>query len=225
MHHDSQPLFTRGRAYGLLNQVRLLRQAGAISLQVLMMTPATGSRFYEGVFSSGRVYASAAGRPVEPYMLDANYVVASEHPQSWRKQLNIMAAYLYFYNPLRFLIALVRPKSKLYLADALLQLIGMWGLTRTIRRTFGWAMCLLRGDIRRRTDVPVSPLPMCGIGGEPASHALPVASVGQQRRPDRTALPSASTDGWERTSAAGADAGGVVEPSVIALPFRVDPAT
>ncbi len=225
MHHDSQPLLTRGGAYGLLNQVRLLRKAGAISLQVLMMTPATGSRFYEDVFTAGRVYASAAGRAVEPHMLDANYVVASEHPQPWRKQLNMMAAYLYFYNPLRFLLALVRPQSRLYLADALTQLIGMWGLTRTIRRTFGWAVCLLRGPIRRRTGVPNSPLPMCGIGGQPARHALPLAPARGQRRPSRAAHPITGAGGWELTSAAEADAGDAVGSPAIALPLRIDPAT
>jgi len=99
--------------------------------------------------------------------------VASGHPQPWRKQLNIMAAYLYFYNPLRFLVALVRPKSKLYLADAFLQLLGMWGLTHTIRRTFGWAVRLMRGGIRRRTGVPTSPIPMRSVEGGAASHALP----------------------------------------------------
>jgi hypothetical protein len=146
-------------------------------------------------------------------MLDANYVVASEHPHPWGKQLNIMAAYLYFYNPLRFLLALVRPKSRLYLADALAQLIGMWGLTRTIRRTFGWAICLLRGDIRRRTGVPNSPLPMCGIGGQPASHALPVVSTGDR-------LPREHVPG-EREPARAAGAA----PPASALPLRIDAAT
>ncbi|MBL8879461.1 MAG: radical SAM protein [Phycisphaerales bacterium] len=158
MHHDSQPLYSRGTAYGLLNQARLLRKAGAISLQVLMMTPATGSKLYEGAFTSGLAYDSVAGRTVEQYMLDANYVVASEHPHPWRKQLNIMAVYLYFYNPLRFLWALVRPKSKLYLADAGMQLLGMYGVTQTIRRTIGWAFRLMRGPITRKSRPPESPL-------------------------------------------------------------------
>ncbi len=187
MHHDTQPLLTRKGNYGLLNQVRLLRQAGAVSLQVLMMTPATGSRLYEGAFTSGQVYASVAGRPVEPHMLDANYVVASEHPQPWRKQFNIMAAYLHFYNPLRFLVALVRPKSQLYLADALVQLIGMWGLTCTIRRTFGWAVCLLRGDIRRRTRIPTSAIPMRDVRGGPARHELRGTPAGGRVRLGRGA--------------------------------------
>jgi radical SAM superfamily enzyme YgiQ (UPF0313 family) len=180
MHHDSQPLVSAAGNYGLLNQLRLLRKAGAISLQVLMITPATGSRLYEGAYRAGRVYASAGGRPVEPYMLDANYVVASEHRQPWRKQFNIMAAYLYFYNPLRFLFAVVLPKSKLYFADAFVQLIGMWGLMRTIRRTLGWALCLLRGDIRRHTIAPASSVPMRAVDGRPADHALPLLpGVGQ----------------------------------------------
>ncbi|TWT45845.1 hypothetical protein RAS1_22800 [Phycisphaerae bacterium RAS1] len=187
MHHDTQPLYTRKGDYGLINQVSLLRKAGAISVQVLMMTPATGSKLYESAFTDGLVYASVAGRRVEPHMLDANYVVASEHAQPWRKQLNIMAAYLFFYNPLRFLVALVRPKSRLFLADALMQLVGMWGTGQTIRRTFGWALRLMRGDIRRRTSVPASPIPMIGSDGMAAHHALPgTARVQLIRLPVRT---------------------------------------
>lgn len=173
MHHDKQPLYTPGSPYGLINQVRHLRQAGAISLQVLMMTPATGSKLYQEAFSSGLAYDSVAGRRVEPYMLDANYVVASDHPRPWRKQFNIMAVYLYFYNPLRFAWALIRPKSKLYLADAGMQVIGMWGATQTVRRTLGWAFRLMRGRIVRRTEPPHSRIPMRSPEGQPASHALP----------------------------------------------------
>jgi hypothetical protein len=33
MHHDTQPLVSRGSNYGLINQVRLLRKAGAVSLK------------------------------------------------------------------------------------------------------------------------------------------------------------------------------------------------
>ena len=174
MHHDTQPLYTRGRTpYGLINQVKLLRKVGAVSLQVLMITPATGSKLYEEAFTSGLAYDSAGGRPVETYMLDGNYVVASHHDKPWRKQFNILAAYLYFYNPLRFPIALVRPKSRLYLADAGMQAIGMWGLIQTIRRTFGWALRLMRGNIKRKSKVPASRIPMRSADGGPASHALP----------------------------------------------------
>ncbi len=179
MHHDTQPLVTRGTHYGLLNQVRLLRKAGAPSLQVLMITPATGSRLYEQTYNSGLVYASADGRPVETYMIDGNYVVASHHEKPWRKQLSILAAYLYFYNPLRFLKALVRPKTRLYLADSGLQVIGMWGLLKTLRRTLPWAWRLARGRITRRDTYPASSIPMRAPDGTPAAHALPGTPVSE----------------------------------------------
>lgn len=173
MHHDTQPLFSVKGHYGLLNQARLLRRAGAISLQVLMMTPATGSKLYESAFTSGLVYDSVAGKKVQQHMLDANYVVASEHPKPWKKQLNILTAYLYFYNPLRFLWALVKPRSKLYLADSMMQVVGMYGALQNIRRTFGWAMRLRKGPITRKAGIPVSAIPMRNVEGATADHALP----------------------------------------------------
>ncbi|MDX2199764.1 MAG: radical SAM protein [Phycisphaerae bacterium] len=174
MHHDTQPLFTPGKPYGLINQASMLRRAGAVSLQVLMMTPATGSKLYEGTFESGMAIDSVGGKRVETHMLDGNYVVASKHPQPWKKQFNIMLAYLFFYNPLRFLIALVRPNSKLYLADAGMQFIGMWGLSQTVRRTIGWAFrMMMGGKIERRMMAPHSKLPMRSLEGGVASHALP----------------------------------------------------
>ncbi|MFQ5592329.1 MAG: B12-binding domain-containing radical SAM protein [Phycisphaerae bacterium] len=174
IHHDGQPLISHGpEPYGLLNQIRLLRKAGAISMQVLMLVPATGSKLYCGTYTSGMAYDSVAGRQVEEHMLSGNYVVASQHAKPWRKQLNILAGYLYFYNPMRFLLALVRPKSGLYLADAVWQLLGMWGLVYTMRRTLGWTMRLWRGNIRRRTAPPASRIPMRGVSGTAADHALP----------------------------------------------------
>jgi radical SAM superfamily enzyme YgiQ (UPF0313 family) len=160
MHHDAQPLYTPGRPAGLLNQVKLLRKAGAIGLQVLMFTPAPGSRTYEDAFASGLVIESAGGRPVQPHMLDGNYVTASRHRQPWRKQLNILAAYLYFYNPVRFLVSLFFPKARLYLVDCGAQVLGMWGLGHTLRRTAGWACRLIAGRIKRYTRPPSSPVPL-----------------------------------------------------------------
>lgn len=158
MHHDAQPLYTPGRPEGLLNQVKLLRKAGAIGLQVLMITPALGSKNYEEAFTSGLMIESAGARRVQPHMLDGNYVVASRYPHPWRKQLNILAAYLYFYNPVRFLISLFFPKSRLYLVDCGAQALGMWGLWHTLRRTAGWACRLLAGRIKRNTQPPASPV-------------------------------------------------------------------
>ncbi|MGD8452734.1 MAG: radical SAM protein [Phycisphaerae bacterium] len=179
MHHDRQPLISRGPGpRGLLNQVRLLRKAGAVSMQVLMLVPATGSRLYVDTYTSGMAYERVGNRPVQEHMLGGNYVVASHHPRPWRKQLNILAAYLYFYNPLRFLFALVRPKSGPHLADAVLQVLGMRGLVLTARRTLGWALRLRFGRIRRHAAPPANLVPLRSVDGRRADHALPGQSVG-----------------------------------------------
>jgi radical SAM superfamily enzyme YgiQ (UPF0313 family) len=172
MHHDSQPLYTHRSPYGLLNQVQLLRKAGAPTLQVLMMTPATGSRAYLEAFTSGLAYDSVGGRRVEPHMLDGNYVVASRNKHPWRKQFNIMLAYIFFYNPLRLTGSLIMPRHRPRFVDAAWQVIGMYGVIHTVRRTLGWAVTLITGRIKRRTEAPASRIPMRAAGGGPADHAL-----------------------------------------------------
>ena len=107
-------------------------------------------------------------------MLGGNYVIASHHPKPWRKQLNLMLAYAYFYNPLRVLAALLRPNpGRVRLKLAALQVLGMWGLSQTLRRTFGWALRLMTGRIKREGRPPASRMPMRSPKGEPADHAIP----------------------------------------------------
>jgi len=192
MHHDSQPLLTFGGDYGLLNQVRILRKAGAIDLQVLMITPATGSKSYEDAFESGMFYDSVGGRRVEPHMLDANYIVASASDKPWRKQFNIMATYVYFYNPLRLLKGVLLPKKGLYGLDIISQVIGMWGLAKTIRRTLGWGLRLMWGKIVPRTQPPHSLVPMRSPDGGQADHALPGTPTPElgKFQPEREQVPS-----------------------------------
>ncbi len=171
MHHDSQPLYSRGSNYGLLNQVRLLRKAGAPSLQVLMITPSAGSKLYESTFDSGQVFRSVGGRPVEAYMYDGNHVIASHIARPWKKQLNLFLAYFYFYNPLWFLVAVLHfGRHKLGHRPALLQIFGMFGLIQTIRRTTGWGFRLAFQKIDRFIAPPPLPLPMRDIVGGPAAH-------------------------------------------------------
>ncbi len=111
MHHDSQPLVSWKSNYGLLNQLRTLRKAGALFTQVLMLTPSPGSKWFANTYTSGCAFESVDGEQVEPHIVDGNYVVASEHPRPWLKQLNLLAGYTYFFNPLRVLIALFISKS------------------------------------------------------------------------------------------------------------------
>ncbi len=182
MHHESQPLVSRG-ATGLLNQVRLLRRSGAVSLQVLMLTPSAGSRSYDRAFESGLVLRSAGGRPVLPRMYDGNYVIACGQGRPWRKQFNILAAYVYFYNPLRLIADLVRHRGRVGFKPAGMQIIGIWGLVHTIRRTLGWALRLMLGKIERYSAPPESPLPMqtCSTGILPVSESEKEQQQRQQK--------------------------------------------
>jgi hypothetical protein len=178
MHHDSQPLVSRGSNYGLLNQIRLLRKAGAVSLQVLMMTPSPGTKLFEETFTKGLVLARAGGREVRPYMYDGNYVIASSHARPWRKQLNLLAGYLYFYNPVSLAAAVVRRKTRVGMKPAYMQIVGMLGLTQTIRRTFTWALRLMFSRIERQANPPDSSLPMrSATGGAEACHAPVQVSI------------------------------------------------
>ncbi|CAA9444790.1 MAG: Mg-protoporphyrin IX monomethyl ester oxidative cyclase (anaerobic) [uncultured Phycisphaerae bacterium] len=172
MHHDTQPLYSRGTNYGLLNQIKILRKAGAVSLQVLMMTPSAGTKLYEDAFTSGMVIDRAGGRPAAPHMYDGNHVVASAHARPWRKQLNMLLGYLYFYNVVWLLVNAWRRKTPVSMRPAYMQVIGILGLFPTAARTAGWALRLMFGGIERRTSPPACPVPMRSPSGvAPASHA------------------------------------------------------
>jgi radical SAM superfamily enzyme YgiQ (UPF0313 family) len=182
MHHDAQPLYSRGSDYGLLNQIELLRRAGAVSMQILMLTPAAGSKLLEPTYTSGQVFKSVGGKAVRPHMHDGNYVVASHHKRPWQKQLTMLAGYLYFYNPVWFVVALMRAKTRVSMKPAGMQIIGMMGLVMTIARTSGWAVRLMFGRIERVTHPPASQIPMRSIDDAPASHD-PSVTFTQVQRP------------------------------------------
>jgi radical SAM superfamily enzyme YgiQ (UPF0313 family) len=176
MHHDAQPLYTRGDDYGLLNQLRLLRKAGAVSIQVLMIVPSPGTKLYDETFTSGQVIDRAGGRRVDPYMHDGNYVIASKHKRPWRKQLNLLVGYLYFYNVVWLLKSLRERRTEVGDKPVSMQLIGILGLAHNVRRTLGWAFRLKFRKIERVTGPPLSAIPMEGVKGGRAGHALePVA--------------------------------------------------
>jgi hypothetical protein len=174
IHDDTQPLLTFKSPRGLLNQVQLLRNAGALNLQLTSLLPMAGTKLYKETYQSGMAFTSVNGREVEPRVVDGNHVVASHHPRPWQRQLNILVAYTFFYNPLRLLKALVFPKTRRGKApDAMLQLMGMVGLVRNWLRLPVWAWHLLRGRIVRATEEPRSPVPMRAPEGGPAPHDPP----------------------------------------------------
>ncbi len=194
MHHDSQPLYSRGTNYGLLNQVRLLRKAGAVSLQVLMMTPSPGTKLFADTYGKELVLSRAGGREVRPYMHDGNYVIASSHRRPWRKQFNLLLAYLYFYNPVWLATNLWRRKTRVGMKPAYMQLVGMFGLTQSIRRTFGWALRLMFARIERFKVPPQSIVPVRSSNQIDAAPHAPVQitlpASARSARADKTAAHS-----------------------------------
>lgn len=111
MHHDSQPLISWKSNRGLINQLGILRREGALFAAVFMLSPAPGSKWYEETYRSGLAYEKVDGAPIAPHLCDGNYVIASNHPRPWVKQANLLAAYTWFFNPLRLIFALVFSKS------------------------------------------------------------------------------------------------------------------
>ncbi|MFH0983649.1 MAG: radical SAM protein [Planctomycetota bacterium] len=163
MHHDGQPLYTRNGPYGLLNQVRFLRQHGAPSLQVTVLTPAVGTRSYEANFENGSVFDRVGGRPVLQYQFDGNHVVASAKSKPWRTQLNVVLAYAWYYNPISLARTLIRPSNRLFLAGVYYQLSGMLALCKTALHSAWWAYRLWRGPIERSTSPPGPKIPLIDV--------------------------------------------------------------
>lgn len=191
MHHDSQPLYSKGTNYGLLNQIKILRKAGAVSLQVLMMTPSAGTKLYEEAFTSGAVIDRAGGRRVDPHMYDGNHVIASVHARPWRKQLNMLMGYLYFYNVGWLIVNIWRRKTPVAMRPAYMQMVGILGLIPTIGRTTGWALRLMFGKISRLTRPPACPVPMRGVEVDAVASHSTCQTPMQLPRPRGVSLPVA----------------------------------
>jgi radical SAM superfamily enzyme YgiQ (UPF0313 family) len=172
MHHDAQPLTSRD-ATGLLNQIKLLKKAKASSIQILMITPSSGSKMYVDAHESGMTFDAVGKRHVDAYMADGNYIIAANHPKPWTKQFNILIAYLSFYNVFRLIKHMFTLKNRLWGMDVGMQAFGMWGVAHNIRRTFGWGIRLMFCKVTKRFQPPMSKIPMRGPKGGPADHALP----------------------------------------------------
>ena len=154
MHHDSQPLASRGNLYGLLNQVKFLRKAGSVSLQVTILTPSVGSKGYEESFQQGMVIKQAGDHKVEDYHYDGNHLIATLDPRPWMKQANIFLAYASFYNPLNFVRTIANWKDPVWDFRVMYQSYGMAGLVKSVVQGWGWLSSLYRGPVEKQKDVP-----------------------------------------------------------------------
>jgi radical SAM superfamily enzyme YgiQ (UPF0313 family) len=154
MHHDGQPLTSKGNLYGLLNQVNFLRKAGSVSVQVTILTPSVGSKGYEEPYEKQMVIGKAADLPVEDYHYDGNHCIATEDPHPWRKQLNMYLGYASFYNPLNFVRAVANWKDPCWNYRIIYQAYGMAGMVKSLSRSWNWFRSLYRGPIEKLTEVP-----------------------------------------------------------------------
>ena len=162
IHSDAQPLRSApGDLSGLLNQARYVFEQGAVSYQCTYLGPAIGTRDLEPALTSRMVFQRVGGRPVPNAFQDGNHVVASRHPRPWQQQLNLLRAYVAFYNPISTVRALfgirknsVSPKRFIY------QLIGQIGLLLTIPKMLTWARRLRRGPVEVHDGLATARIPM-----------------------------------------------------------------
>ncbi|MFH1747297.1 MAG: radical SAM protein [Planctomycetota bacterium] len=162
IHSDTQPLRSApGNLSGLLNQARYVFEQGAVSYQCTYLGPAIGTRSLESALTSRAVFQRVGGRPVPNAFQDGNHVVASRHPQPWQQQLNLLRAYVTFYNPINTVRALfeirkdsVSPKRLMH------QLIGQIGLLLTIPKMLAWAWQLKRGPVKVYDGLAAARIPM-----------------------------------------------------------------
>lgn len=166
IHSDAQPLRSPpGQLAGLLNQARYLFDHGAVSYQCTYLGPAIGTRDLEPALRSGAVFRRVGGRPVPQACQDGNHVVASRHPRPWQRQLNLLRAYLSFYNPGSALQALLGfRRHPLFAKRAFHQLIGHLGLFLTVPKLLYWAWRLKRGPIEVWEARPRARFPMRAAG-------------------------------------------------------------
>jgi len=105
-------------------------------------------------------FDSVSGQQIPPHIVDGNYVVASKHPRPWIKQLNLLAAYAYFFNPLRMLLALFWSLSRIPLADAETRPAEEIAQYSPLRKLGRRIFLKVRGHL---LDAGVQALGMCGL--------------------------------------------------------------
>lgn len=177
MHHDGQPLASRGNLYGLINQVNFLRKSGSVSVQVTILTPSVGSKGYEEPYEKGMVIAQAGEKKLEDYQYDGNHCIATEDSRPWRKQLNIYVAYARFYNPINFVRAIAAWNDPVWHYRVMYQAYGMTGLVKSFMKGWNWMWNLYRGPIKKMSEVPRRRLLMVPAPVTPARVGVELQTV------------------------------------------------
>ncbi len=162
IHSDEQPLRSpAGTLDGLLNQVQHVRNMGAVSYQCTYLGPAVGTKDLEPAAEARAIFKRVEGRLVPQAHQDGNHVVSSVHSRPWRQQMNLIRAYIAFYNPLNTLRALwALRRGRVSGKQLAFQLIGQIGLLLTVPKMWMWARRLKRGPIERWQGAEPPRIPM-----------------------------------------------------------------
>ena len=129
-----------------------------------LLTPWVGSRGYEQPFHDGLVLSKAGGRPIEDYQFDGNHCLATSDAHPWRRQINMLASYAAFYNPLNLLLALPR-FDEVWGDRIVFQLLGMFGLAKSAYHSRDWLRRLMAGPVERLAKLPQPRFPMVAPHG------------------------------------------------------------
>jgi radical SAM superfamily enzyme YgiQ (UPF0313 family) len=162
MFHDMQPFESPGSLRGIGNQIDFLRQAGALTVQVTLHTPAIGTRLWEPTFKSGRVLKTLGNTEITvTKYYEGNHVNVVGATAPWLKQLQWIAAYLRFYNPLNLLRAMRQDGSPLRWYRMGYQVAGMLAAVRTAWKTLPYVWRLLVCKKTFHTEAPpISSVPV-----------------------------------------------------------------
>jgi radical SAM superfamily enzyme YgiQ (UPF0313 family) len=160
MFHSGQPYHSPGALYGLANQVRFLREAGAVSVQCTVHSPAVGTREQEATIATGTVMASVGRYVIPESKFDGNHVILFAGEAAWKRQVKLLGGYAAFYNPANFLRALKRDGSPLRRRRIGYQLLGMAAVIWTAARMVPYILRLMTGKPSFITEIPVPAIPV-----------------------------------------------------------------
>jgi hypothetical protein len=162
IHSDAQPLRSPAHTLnGLLNQTRYVFARGAVTYQCTYLGPAVGTRDFEPAAKARAIFRNVGGKPVPQAFQDGNHVAASLHPQPWRKQTNLLRAYICFYNPINLLRALLAaPRGGVPGKQFAMQIVGILGLSLTIPRMLQWSRRLKQGPVEVWDGLQKARIPM-----------------------------------------------------------------
>jgi radical SAM superfamily enzyme YgiQ (UPF0313 family) len=176
MYHDAQPYRSPGSLAGITDQVRFLRKAGAVSVQVMSHIPAVGTREYEPTYATGKVLSRIGNFKVGEAHNDGAHVIVTGRRPPWQRQIEQLGAYFTFYNPLNLFGSLRHTGSPLRWYRVGYQAIGFVATCRTAKRILPYAWRLLtRTKTFHTAPPPTTRLPVRETAG--AFSRLPAGAL------------------------------------------------